>query len=419
MSSPVLWLSLGVLSLIAMLFILVPLLRFRSSVSASALDQRQQKNREVFEQRLLELDSEVQQGIIAADEVTRMKTELQRAFMHDMDVLQKEGQAAQGYSTKAKLLPVLFMLVVPVLGLLLYRSWGAGADLGLPDLLQRISTAEDAETQTTLLTELAAVLQARFDRNEDDLQNAYMLGTMYEELKRHEDALAVFERMLEHMEPGPDMATVLGQKARTQYEISAAELTDDVQKTLDETLALNPNEYYAMSILANDAFVRDDLASALGYWRRQLSSAPPGSQQAQSLQQVISMVESYVPEAEQQAVAVTGATITVVVDVAPELREQLAGKQSLFIYVRNPAMPPPLVAQNLPVPEFPFTITLDNSMSMTGMQLESAPTLIVGARLSGSGNAIAASGDLQTVTEPFVLGELVGPVTLTIDQIVP
>src|SRR5690606_15633466 len=106
------------------------------------------------------------------------------------------------------------------------------------------------------LVELAAVLQQRFDRESDDLRNGYMLGTLYESLQRYDEATAVFERMLEQMEAGPDKATVQGQLARTQYQRADGELTPEVQAHIDAATAMNPNEYYSMSILANDAFLR-------------------------------------------------------------------------------------------------------------------------------------------------------------------
>ena len=80
----------------------------------------------------------------------------------------------------------------------------------------------------------------------------------------------------------------------------------------------------------------------------------------------------------------------------------------------------PIAARNEEVPPgFPVTITLDNSNSMTGMQLESVPQLVVGARLSRSGTAIAQSGDLEILSAPFVLKDQSGPLTLTINHIVP
>jgi cytochrome c-type biogenesis protein CcmH len=424
MNFPVLWITIALLCLLAMAFVLVPLLRFRAGLSASVdsgLEERRNKNREVYQHRLLEIDRELQQGLVSIVEVERLKTELQRAFMRDMEALEVETGSVVVPARKFGWLPVAFILVLPVMSLLFYRHWGAGPDLVLPDLLQQIQVAEDAASQTALLHELAEVLQARFDRDSSDLQGAYMLATLYSELEQHEQALETFDRMLLQMQPGADMATVLGQIARTRYQLSEGQLTDEVRQAIDRAVTQNPNEYQAMGILANDAFNRDDLVTALGFWRRQLSSAPPGSRQAASLQQVIAMVESALPEASAAEPAVVdGPVINVVIDIDPALKDSLDGKQSLFVYVRNPDMRPPLVAQNLPIPEFPFSIALDNSMSMLpGMTLESAPTLLVGARLSVSGTAIAGTGDLQTVSAPFVLSELEGSLTLVIDEVVP
>lgn len=413
------WISLVILAVVAMLFVALPLWRFRSNSSLAAVELRRQANRDAFTQRQAEIDTEVQEGLIAAEDVERVRTELQRVFLRDMEALDQEAAAVGRLGGRA--LPLAFVLLVPVVGFGLYLDQGAAADLELPALMERIGAADDADSQTVLLGELAVVLQERFERESDDLQNGYMLGTLYESLQRYDDAAAVFTQMLGQMEAGPDKATVLGQLARTQYQRAEAELTPEVQQHIDAALTMNPNEYYSMSILANDAFLREDMAAALGYWRRQLSAATPGSQEAEQLRQVITLVEASLPQtaAQDTPVAAAGSSVTVVIDVAPELAQQLEGKQSLFVYVRNPELRPPLVAQNLAIPEFPFTITLDNSMSMTGMTLESAPMLIVGARLSASGQAIAQSGDLQTVSEPFVLSELEGPVQLTINELVP
>src|SRR5690606_14489609 len=111
---------------------------------------------------------------------------------------------------------------------------------------------------------------------------------------------------------------------------------------------LNPNEYGAMGILAVDALVREDLAGALAYWRRQLSSATPGSAAAQELRERIALIADYLDE--QDAAPVSGATISVTIDIAPELASRVSDDMRLFVYVRNPAQRAPLVAQNLAVP---------------------------------------------------------------------
>jgi len=414
-----LWLQLALLILAAMAFVLVPLWRHRNQVAQSALQQRRDKNRDVFAQRQQELEQDLAQALVSTEEHAKLLAELQRAFLLDMEALDRQDGTRNNWSGGRQVLLAL-VLLIPLTSLWIYRDWGAGADLALPDILAQLRSAESEEAQIALLAELADFLQNRFERRPDDLQNGYMLGTLYLELDRYDAAIAAFRSMLELMESGPDRATVLGQLAQAQYMRADSQVTEEVRATIDETLALNPNEFSVMSILAIDAFLREDFASAVVYWRRQLAAAAPGSPQEQSLRERIAMVEAYLPEAAEAvpaAAAASGPVITLTVDLAPELAARITPDMRLFIYARNPAMPMPILAQNLEVPEFPFTINLDNSMSMMGLTLESAPNLVVGARLSAS--ATAQPGDFQTLSEPFVLSELAAPLTLLIDQVVP
>lgn len=409
-----LWLPLALLCLAAMAFVLVPVWRFRQRESDAGVALRAERNREIFAQRQLELEREVGEGTIAPEDHARMLAELQRAFLADMHALPEHRRVA---ATSLRWLPAVLALLVPVVALLIYRTQGAAPDLALPALMQKIGTATDEATQTAGLNELAAALEQRLQRRPEDLQNGYMLGTLYLGIDRYTDAIAVFGKMVDAMEPGPDKATVLGQLAQARYLAAEQVITPDVQQAMDAALALNPNEQAVMSLYAIDAFLKEDFAGALSYWRRQLSDLTPGSQDAEQLRQRIALVEANLP-ADQQA-AVQGSTIEVVIDIAPALKEKVQSGMRLFVFARNPAMPMPIVAQNVELPEFPYTLTLDNSMSMTGMQLESAPQLVVGARLSASGNAVAASGDLETLSAPFTLDGQSGPVTLTIDNVVP
>lgn len=415
-----LWLQLALLILAAMAFVLVPLWRHRNQVAQSALQQRRDKNRDVFAQRQQELEQDLAQGLVTTEEHAKLLAELQRAFLLDMEALDRQDGTRNNWSGGRPALLAL-VLLIPLTSLWIYRGWGAGADLVLPEILAQLRAAETEEAQVAVLGELADFLQGRFDRRPDDIQNGYMLGTLNLELDRYDPAIATFRRMLEQMEPGPDYATVLGQLAQAQYMKADSQITDEVRATIDETLALNPNEFSVMSILAIDAFLREDFAGAVAYWRRQLAAATPGSQQAETLRERIAMVEASVPglASTPPPAAAEGPAITVTIDVAPELAAKITPEMRLFIYARNPAMPMPVLAQNLEVPEFPFTISLDNSMTMLGMTLESVPELVVGARLSASGIATEQPGDLQTLSEPFVLSELAAPLMLVIDEVAP
>jgi cytochrome c-type biogenesis protein CcmH len=98
----------------------------------------------------------------------------------------------------------------------------------------------------------------------------------------------------------------------------------------------------------------------------------------------------------------------------------MAMRRTLFVFARAVSGPPmPLAIQRLKASQLPATVTLDDSMSMMpAMKLSKFPQVVVGARVSKSGNAMPQSGDLQTLSSPLD-SHRNEPVALTIDQIVP
>ena len=272
------WLYSVILLLIALLFILVPVLRYRPVIKTADSEIRKQKNIEVFQQSLAELEQDRKEDIITVDEFEKLKTELQRSFMSDMDDEKSRLQSNSGKTNK--LIPMLCLLFIPLFSYSLYEVVGSARDLELPQILQALGEAETAEQQLQGLNRLAEVLQKRFDRHDDDIQNGYMLGTLYLELENFPGAIRTFRAMTEVMEASPDKATVLGQLAQSMYLAAESQITAEVQQVIDQALSMNPNEYAVMSLLAIESFINEDFAQALTYWRRQLIQMDANSQQA-------------------------------------------------------------------------------------------------------------------------------------------
>ncbi|MDG1850530.1 MAG: c-type cytochrome biogenesis protein CcmI, partial [Gammaproteobacteria bacterium] len=379
------------------------------------------KNIEVFQQSLAELEQDKAEEVISAEEFEKLKAELQRSFLRDMEDEKSRTKAAEQNSNK--LIPLLCLLFVPVFSYSLYEVVGSARDLALPAIMQELSAAETAEQQLDGLNRLAELLQQRYDRNNDDIQNGYMLGTLYLELENFEQAITVFTSMAEVMEPSPDKATVLGQLAQSMYMAAGSKMTPAVEQVIGEAQSLNPNEFTILSLLAIDSFLNENFAQALTYWRRQLAQLDRNSQQAAVLSSRIAQVESLLPASALAATETTdnqGPSVSLVIELDESIKDLVDDSMRLFVYARNPAMPMPLAAQTLAVPDFPFEITLDDSMAMiANMTLSTAQEVIVGARLSKSGNAIAQSGDIQVVSEPFTLAEQDEAIILTIKDIVP
>ena len=78
----------------------------------------------------------------------------------------------------------------------------------------------------------------------------------------------------------------------------------------------------------------------------------------------------------------------------------------LFVFARaaeGPRMPLAILRKQ--VKDLPLTFTLDDSMAMSpAAKLSSTPRVVVGARISASGNATAQAGDLQGFSAPVAPG---------------
>ena len=93
-------------------------------------------------------------------------------------------------------------------------------------------------------------------------------------------------------------------------------------------------------------------------------------------------------------------------EIAAALKAKASPEDTLFVFARAVDGPRvPLAILRKQVKDLPLTFTLDDSMAMNpAMRLSTATQVIVGARISKSGNAIAQPGDLQGFTKAVAVG---------------
>jgi len=402
---------------LALLFIAVPYLRFRPSDNSIDPEIRRRKNREVYESSLGEIEKDQAEGVISVDEFEKLKTELSRSFLRDMDAI--DGRVTQSNGGPRKLVPVLSLLFIPIFSYGIYELVGSARDLELPKIFQTLNTAESAEEQRAGFLRLAEVLEERFERKPDDIQNGYMLGTLYIQLEDFNSAINTFELLIGELEDGPDKATVLGQLAQAMYLDAGSSLTSDLQSVIERAMTMNPNEQAIMSILGFESFMQQDFRQAVFYWRRQLSQINGNSEQALALRDRISTIEALLPPETAEVVDDGGASVTLVIDVDDSVRDLVDASMRLFVYARSPDFPMPLAAVNLVQPEFPFEITLTDANAMTpAAKLSSASQVYVGARLSRSGVANAQAGDIEAESDTFDLDSLEDKISISISKVV-
>ncbi|MFQ5938259.1 MAG: c-type cytochrome biogenesis protein CcmI, partial [Acidiferrobacterales bacterium] len=112
--------------------------------------------------------------------------------------------------------------------------------------------------------------------------------------------------------------------------------------------------------------------------------------------------------------------LSVRVTLEPSLINESAPEDTVFIFVRAPQGPrAPIAVTRARVKDLPLSFEFDDSMSMVPqLRLSQFPEVLVAARISHSGDAMARSGDLRG-TSGLVNVAAGEPVEVTIDQKVP
>jgi len=139
-----------------------------------------------------------------------------------------------------------------------------------------------------------------------------------------------------------------------------------------------------------------------------LAAAPPGEAAA-----------SQAPPPASSTGAPAKAQVSGTVTLSPALSDKLDPNATLFIFARAPQGPRmPLAILRLRASELPRSFVLDKDMAMMpAMSLAQFDRVMIGARVSGTGNAMPQSGDLQGLVGPVAVGST--DVAVVIDEVVP
>jgi cytochrome c-type biogenesis protein CcmH len=106
------------------------------------------------------------------------------------------------------------------------------------------------------------------------------------------------------------------------------------------------------------------------------------------------------------------------VSLDPQLAAQVSPGETVFLFARLPEGPPmPLAIQRLEVRDLPYRFRLDDSHAMTEQGLSSVEHVVVVVRVSRSGRAMPASGDLEGRSSAVPTGAT--DLRIVIDRVLP
>ncbi|MGY2283363.1 c-type cytochrome biogenesis protein CcmI [Pseudomonas gingeri] len=368
------WLATGLLLLIALSFLLIPVLRDRR---AQREEDRTALNVALYQERVAELQAQQEEGVLTAQQMDTGRAEAARELLADT-----EGVAPARVSRMGKPLPLLAAVLVPVLGLALYLHFGASDKV---ELTREFAQAPQSMEDMTRRLERAVAAQP------DSAEGLYFLGRAYMAQDRAGEAAKIFERTVRLAGRQPEL---LGQWAQAQYFADGKQWSPQVQALTDEALKADPKEVTSLGLLGIAAFEGQRYQEAIDYWKRLLAQLPPEDQSRAALQGGIDRASEKLVQGGgkvAEAVVARTAVLKVRVDLAADLKAKVQPGDSVFVFARATQGPPaPLAAKRLTVADLPATVELgDADAMMPQLKLSNFPEVQLVARISRAGQPTA------------------------------
>ena len=405
---------------VALAFPLVPLLRRRHAAEpGKGQDPR----------RLKALKDALAAGVIDSDEY--------QAKLAALPGVEPAGPAATRRAAVVVALAVALLL--PAGAIILYQLNGEPRAL---DPTQLAGSANDAQgenpqaAQSVDMDQAIAGLVAKLEANPGNANGWALLGRAYQATGKFAESRDALKRAYD-LEPGNHDLTVEYAQAMALAN-EGRRIAGEPRQLIEGVLKADPDHQRALWLIGISDYQAGDYNAAITAWNRLLPALPAESDIAASVRAQIAEAQSLggtvaltsaAPAAPAAAAGEAparaadnagGPRLTLNVSLDPALRSRLDPEATLFVFARAENGPPmPLAIQRLSAAALPATVTLDDSMGMLpSMKMSMFPKLVVGARISRSGNAQAQSGDLQVLASGIDANRK-EPLDLRIDSVVP
>lgn len=439
-----------VMTLAAIAFVALPLW-FGTRANPQA--NRREQNLEILRQQAADLEAERKAGSIDEDEYEESRLELERRVL---DETKQEQDEKSGKSMVApRICAAALVVIIPVAASLLYMAYGRYTAMD-PQFLA-LMEEQGARTRGHSASEMTKMLDQMQKDLEADPMNAngwYRLGNTAGQMERFDIAVEAFKKLNALVPNNPD---IIADYADMMAAANGRVVTPEVSQLLHKALRLNPNQWKALALLAIDSWDRQMYTDAALYWTRLLKVVPndfpdrdqieANIQEATRLAEVNNQISKSSPNASAQAKAdadkleevkreararqavagdaapakqampatASAADVRFVagtVTISADMLKNAGADDTVFIYAR-PAVGSkmPVAFTKVKVRDLPYKFRLDETMQMAmgADTLGTVEEVIVGARVSKTGNFMPQSGDLE--------GEAAAPVKVNTDSI--
>jgi len=246
-----------------------------------------------------------------------------------------------------------------------------------------------------------------------DPQNAEgwaMLARTYSALKRFEEALPAYRQAIAQR---PEDAQLYADYADALAVTQGRTLQGEPAKLIDKALSLDPNNFKALSLSGTIAYDKQDFKTAASLWERAVQHAPADNPDiARQMQSALDDARQRAGLPAQQApqkdasAAANGGAVSGTVSLSQALAGKVSPDDTVFIFAKaaqGPKMPLAIVRKQ--VKDLPYRFELTDAMAMAPQfKLSGFAEVVVGARVSRSGDAMPQPGDWSGQSRPVKVG---------------
>jgi cytochrome c-type biogenesis protein CcmH len=378
------WIFAASLLLLALAILVVPILRARPETDSN---DRQQQNIDIARASKSTLDLQHAKGELTQQEYDSSLQDLETALALELENTELTTRQQQG-----KWVTWLLIGLLPLSSIGLYFQLGEYRVIEDPTLaLVADSTETQAQHSNLSIEEMVEIVQKRLAENPEDAQGWFVLGKTMMAQQKFDEAITAFNRTLELVGDEPGVIFSLADAIAMQ---NGGNMQGEPEQLLDRGLKIAPNHPTGLWLAGLAAEQRQDYATAHASWTLLLSLIEDDPASKLEVSELIKALEQRDPGLAGSAIAVR--SLTLKVELNNSLQDLVEPGDAVFVYAKAAKGPPmPLAVKRLVVSELPAEVTLsDTDAMMPEMKLSAFDVVIVGARISKSGNPVAQPGDL-------------------------
>lgn len=408
------------LMLAAALALLAPALLGRGKVR----DQdRNQQNVQIARERLQELESEFGRGVLTEVDYEQAKQELEQALLSDVED-DASDTAIKTSAVAGRLTLLVLLVVVPLLTVFGYLQLGTPTALDSSAMVATEGHGTGAGGEgTPSVQEMVEKLAEKLEQDPNNAEGWFMLGRSYMMMARYSEAANAFGHAYDL---AGDQPALLLRYADALAMSQGGKISGKAFELIKKALQASPNDATALWLGGLGYEEQGDYEQAVRLWRKlepMLVDNPESLNEVRNLiaraeQQLGHEVKPDETAAQEPAAAKPSIKVQVTLDKA--LQDKAAADDLVFIFARALEGPPmPLAAARKRVSDLPVEIILDDSMAMMPqLKISNYKEVRISARISKSGTAMPASGDLEAGSTVVSINTT-EMVNVHIDRVVP